>query len=366
MTLASRKLVQVLLDLGAIDAQSLMRGELMVVDCTRRHRNHQVMLRPASLDAPAGRGCFVKQARADQPLSDQSLHREAVCGWLVAQDARFAALQPLLPRWLGYDPARRLLITELLPQAENLVEHHARLGRFPPEIGAMLGQALGLAHAGVQLPPAQAPGTEVFPRALPWVLTLHTLADQQFERLSGGHVQILGLVRSHPEFAACLEALRQGWRQDGLIHGDMKFENCLLDDGTPPRLRIVDWELADFGDTLWDVGGVLQAYLNIWVLSMPDFDEAQAERLLRRAQHPLEAVQPALQSFWQAYAQRRPEAPLTRCVQYAAARMIQTVYEHMAQASQLSRGGLRLLQLSMNMLTRPADAVRDLLGLEGA
>jgi hypothetical protein len=359
MPLASRKLVQYLLDIGAVDVEAVVGGDLMVVDCTRRHRNHKILRR-------GGAGCFVKQARPDQPLSDQSLHREAVCGWLVREDERFAALRPLLPQWRAYDATRRLLVTELLPESENLAERHARLGGFPAETATMLGQALGRAHAGVSLPPAGAPGTEVFPRALPWVLTMHTLADSQFERMSGGHAQILGLVRRHAEFPAALESLRQGWRHDGLIHGDMKFENCLVLTGGEPQLRIVDWELADFGDTLWDVGGVLQAYLNTWVLSMPEFDEADAERLMRHAQHPLEALQPAMQAFWQAYVALRPEAELDPCVQYAAARMIQTVYEHMAQASQLTRGGLRMLQLSMNMLTRPNDAIRDLLGWEAA
>lgn len=359
MPLAARKLVQYLLDFGVVNVDAVVRGDLMVVDCTRRHRNHKVLHR-------TGEGCFVKQARPDQPLSDQSLHREAVCGWLVGQDERFAALRPLLPAWRAYDATRRLLIMELLPESENLTERHARLGCFPTETAAMLGSSLGQAHAGVSLPPVGAAGTEVFPRALPWVLALHTLADTQFERLSGGHAQILGLVRHHAEFSAALESLRKGWRQDGLIHGDMKFENCLVLMAGEPQLRIVDWELADFGDTLWDVGGVLQAYLNTWVLSMPEFDDSSVERLIRQARHPLEDLQPAMQAFWQSYAAVRAEADLTRCVQYAAARMIQTVYEYMAQASQLSRGSLRMLQLSMNMLTRPDDAIRDLLGWEPA
>ena len=370
MTLAARKLVQYLLDIGVVDAASVVDGDLMIVDTTRRHRNAKVLRQAAP-------GCFVKQAQSEQPLANQSLHREAVCGWLIAHDERFAALRRLVPRWLAYDHARSLLVSELLPEAENMAEHHLRLGRFPPELADLLGRELGLAHAGVSIPPANAPGLEVFPRAQPWILSIHQLAASQFERLSAGHMQVLALVRQYPEYKSVLDALRGQWSIDGLVHGDMKFENCLVLAAQPgqeePALRIVDWELADFGDMYWDVGAVFQAYLSTWVLSMPEHDEASAERLVSHARYPLESLQPAIAAFWRAYSAVRPApagltsaALLTRCVQYAAARMIQTSYEHVGQVPRVTMGALRMLQVSMNMLTRPADAIRDLLGMPEA
>src|SRR5258708_825360 len=54
---------------------------------------------------------------------------------------------------------------------------------------------------------------------------------------------------------------------------------------------------------------------------------------------------------------------LESCVRYAAARMIQTAYEYMQYSSQISANALYLLQVSLNTLKDPKEAIRDLLAL---
>jgi hypothetical protein len=371
MSLAGARLVRYLLDIGAVDTASVVDGELMVSDSTRRHLNHKVRLR-----SPAG--CFVKQARADQALSQSTLHREAMCYWLAGNDPHFAALAPLLPRYVAYDRARQTLVLELLPGAENLSELQQRLGRVPVETAAGLGLALGRAQAGVRDPGPQQPGVYVFPRTVPWVLNIHALISSQVDRLSSANAHLLAIIRQYPEFPAALEALRAGWRNERLIHGDMKWDNCLVLDrgelahGTPSqplRLRVIDWELADFGDGLWDVGGIFHSFLCCWLMSMPPHDEASVDQLLGSARHPIEGMQPAMHAFWHAYLEgaglaSADSAPLLmRSMQYAAARMIQTAYEALSYAPSITPATLRLLQVSLNILTRPGDALADLLDL---
>src|SRR5213076_3215200 len=105
---------------------------------------------------------------------------------------------------------------------------------------------------------------------------------------------LLAIVRQYPEFPSALEALRTGWRSERLIHGDMKWDNCLvLGSGGPGQgpspplpLRVIDWELADFGDGLWDVGGIFHSFLCSWLMSMPPHDQARAELLVGSARYP--------------------------------------------------------------------------------
>lgn len=367
MNLVAQSLVRYLLDIGAIDHSSVVDGDLIITDSTRRHRNFKVQ----QARAP---GCFVKQVQAGQAQADVSLHREAVCYWLVATDPHFAALRPLLPCYRSYDGAQQALVIELLPQSENITEHHQRLGRFPIQVATLLGRELGRAHRDVSDPGPQATGMQVFPRAVPWILSIHTVAAAQFDRLSAANAQILGIVRQYPEFQSTLDALRAQWTIGGLIHGDMKWDNCLVfgKSGEPGTLdlKIIDWELADFGDLAWDVGAIFQSYLSFWILSMPQHDEASSEKLIEQAKYPLDAMQPAIHAFWRSYVDARQlaspseSAMLQRCVQYAAARMIQTAYEHMSYAPKVSMSTVRLLQVSINVLTRPAEAIRDLLGMQ--
>jgi thiamine kinase-like enzyme len=135
------------------------------------------------------------------------------------------------------------------------------------------------------------------------------------------------------------------------------------------KLRLIDWELADFGDACWDAGAVFQSYLSFWVFSMPAVAGVPAEQLVGAAQFPVEKMQPAIRAFWKTYVETRglnaEEArdALERSVSYGAARMIQTAYEYMFHAPQITTSALYLLQLSLNILKSPREATASLLAL---
>ena len=59
--------------------------------------------------------------------------------------------------------------------------------------------------------------------------------------------------------------------------------------------------------------------------------------------------------------EKAAKAWLERSVMYAAARMIQTGYEYMYQSPQLTASAVCLLQVSVNILKRPAEAIEHLL-----
>ncbi|MGY1711564.1 phosphotransferase family protein [Geodermatophilus sp. SYSU D00758] len=47
-------------------------------------------------------------------------------------------------------------------------------------------------------------------------------------------------------------------QRDGIVHGDYRLDNCLLDPGTPGRIRaVLDWEMSTLGDPLADLGLML-------------------------------------------------------------------------------------------------------------
>jgi aminoglycoside phosphotransferase (APT) family kinase protein len=44
-------------------------------------------------------------------------------------------------------------------------------------------------------------------------------------------------------------------QRSGIVHGDYRLDNCLLDPATPGRIRaVLDWEMSTLGDPLADVG----------------------------------------------------------------------------------------------------------------
>jgi hypothetical protein len=138
--LSSRTLTPYLLDRGLVAPAEVADGDLSIADMTRRNRNFRV-------SRGAGRpGLFVKQPQDWEPYSADTLRREATCYLLARDDADFAALGGLLPRFVDYDASAAVLALELLPGDESLGDYHQRQGGFPTAVAERIGTMLGSCH----------------------------------------------------------------------------------------------------------------------------------------------------------------------------------------------------------------------------
>jgi hypothetical protein len=366
MIITTNNIVYYLLERGLVTFESVVDGDLMVVDASRRNRNFKVIRKHHQ-------GYFVKQIQQWEPQAIATLQSEAVCYSLSQNDANFAPLALLMPKFYAYDPGRSVLIVELLPEAENLSEYQRHLGEFPLDVASKLGKMLGTYHRDVGINSQNSPHYASFPKRIPWILSVHQHSPSLFNSLSAANSQLLGVVQKYPEFHQALNALQGQWQINSLIHGDMKWDNCIVfkqtDQSDKPGLKVVDWELADLGDACWDVGAIFQAYLSFWILSMQMLADTSPAQLVDMAQYPLEKMQPAIQMFWKSYADTMQmddmlmRERLERSVKYGAARMIQTAYEYMAFSPQITANALCLLQVSFNILKNPQEAISDLLGM---
>jgi len=363
--LSPENLVYYLLERGFVTRESVVNGGVEISEIPRRNRNFRVKQRE-------GPGYFLKQVRRWEPETLRTLQAEAQCYRLAAEDESFTDLAGIVPHFHSYDQRRAVLVTELLDGAETVNEHHFRNASFPVELAEQLGRAFGNYHRKANMnPPATLDG--MFPRCPAWVLSLHEgMPPHTVPNLSGGIHQMLGMVRQFPQFGTVLDKLRTEWRFDVLIHGDIKWDNCVLCplSNGDFQLKIVDWEMADWGDSCWDLAGIFSAYLSLWVQSLPGNGLANPGALVAQARFPIERMQPAIRSFWNTYTQCRDVSGqaardlLRRTVQYAGARNIQTAFEVLQLSPQANSNTVLLLQLSMNVLTNPEDASRELLGVE--
>jgi hypothetical protein len=365
MSHAKVHVVHELVRRGLIDKTELVDGGVTVVDSTSRHRNSQVIRK-------SGSGYFVKEAIPTQTMSVQTLMREASTYAIVQNgNGPLASLAAIMPRFHVWDPQQRLLVLELLSSAETLGAQIRRTSTFSPASAADFGRALATYHGQAAGSATSALG-QLFPRSLPWALTVSQQSAGAMQGLSGANSQMFSVIQRYPNFPARLDALQKTWRRDTLIHGDLKFENLMLSyangPDAPAGIRVVDWEVADVGDPRWDVGSMLQSWLTYWIFSMPaDGSVTGAEQLAARAQYPLEAMRPAIHAFWRAYTDTMRVSDgaarelLDTCISFGAARMVQTVFESMYQSPQLTPHAIFMLQVSLNILEQPTDAVAELL-----
>src|SRR5262245_54818945 len=298
MILSVKNVPHYLVNCGLLNAHDLVDGHLMVVELLRRNRNFKVLRKRLP-------GYFVKQIQISEPQGAAALQREATVCWLPENDPGFTAIKTLVPKYRLYDPVRSALVTELIPAAESLSEYHQRLKTFPVQIGHLLGTTLATYHRLPLVDLQNNKHLNAFPKAVPWILSIHQQDASRLNQLSMGNTQLIALIQQHSDFHPLLDSLHAQWQRSSLIHGDMKWDNCLVryppgrgDEGT---LYLVDWELADVGDACWDVGGVFQAYLSFWILSIQMTTGMAPAQMAELAQYPIEAMQPAIHAFWKTY-----------------------------------------------------------------
>ncbi len=362
MVLNSSNIVHYLLERGLVTGQQIVDGDYMVVEAPRRNRNFKIVRRDQT-------GLFLKQVqRWDQP-SLATLKTEALCYQLTNQ-TEFAPLRNLVPEFHGYDEKSAVLVTELLPGGQSLNDYYYQHGKIPNEVATQLGSAFGRYHGQVKKPevPERNP---LFQRRIPWILSFHQLNPKMLVEVSGGNQQLLDILKRYPDFGRILDELAAEWKFETLVHGDIKWDNCVLipDANGKVALKLVDWELADWGDPCWDVGAIFSAFLVFWMQSLPLTPGGSVTQAMAQAQYPIESMQPAIRAFWRAYNAELQLSPgaaqslLRRSVLLCGARTVQTAYEFAQSSPQMNSLTYLIVQASLNILTKPAEASAELLGL---
>ena len=341
--------VAYLLGWGLIAPTGVVDGEMVVVDASRRNHNLAVISR-------GGPGYLLKQPRDERAVAALA-NEAAVYGWLGGSDSWFAGYLPTVHR---YEPGGPLVL-EYLAGHETMRHRIGRRGRFPQAHGRLAGRALAELHR-YRRPPGASPVADL---AVPWVLTLDRPELALFRDFQGARTQVLRIIQQHPEFSTGFARLRRRWHCRVLVHNDVRWDNLLVPVAAGAGLRIVDWELAGWGDPAWDVGAMLAQYLTCWVTSMPASAALDPTTTLALARYPLAKMQPAIRACWLGY-QRHAEpgsVGLVPATEYAAATLVQIAVERAASTSHVDGVATVLLQVSANMLRWPADAAASLLGL---
>jgi hypothetical protein len=362
--LAQREVVPYLMKRGLVTEQAVVDSDLAVLDVSRRNRNMMVV-------SERNPSYLLKQGATEDGMATVA-HEGEVYRFLGSAPGSDRLLR-YLPRSYGYDPEERVLILELLPDAEAMHEYQARRRRFSRSLAGALGDALAALHRLGDPEAMAGTSSRGFTDQRPFAFSIHRPSLTMIRTISSANLQLIKVLQHYAEFRRLLDELCQEWRCDSFIHGDIKWDNCLLcrypTTGRAARLKIVDWELAGLGDPCWDVGAAFSSYLGFWLFSIPITGEAPPERFLELARFPLERMQPAMRSFWQSYVRRMGLDPassrswLLRSVRYSAARLILTAYEHMQMSVLLTGNMICMLQLSLNIMLKPSDAAEHLLGI---
>ncbi len=326
MTSTPSGLVQALLAHRAITTSDVVDAGLQLLDDVR----DRFVLSSLTI---GGRPSFMIK-RARYPEAIESLRQE-LRAYRYIRDR--TGLDSIMPALIADDPRDGLLVMEWIGGAAPV-----NMGLPFEEAADHLGTKIGRLHACTQRS-----GNETGTFRRPWILS-------SLDRHSGWQPPELDTLLARTDHADILASgLNLGyrsWRQEALIHGDLKWEHCLSGrDQNGDTIRLIDWELATFGDPAWDVASIISDIL---------FDSQYAHRTA------MGSVQKALQrgegdKFLQSYAQARPVDTTfpKRVALYTGARLFQTSLESASAYGVGEQSGVDTL-LSMSV-----DIFRDLNGV---
>lgn len=364
--LAAHEVASYLVGRRLVEAEAVVDGGFACRELARRHRIFSVTCDRAP-------GFLLKQAYL--PERAAALEREAALYERLSGAMAGGALAAAIPRCYGYDRDRGVLVLELVAGGLTLREYHVRGGHFSRLLAARLGRALAAVH-GLVADPEDGGQRAAAAARPPWALAAHEPELGFVRDFSEAAVQVVRMLQGSDELCALLEELRREWRASALVHNDVRWDNCVV--SPPPgsrrttRLRLVDWELAEWGDPRWDLGCALAEYLAFWLLSMPVSGDLPPEGWADLARHPIETMQPAIRSLWRANEEARPVPAEARgprrirATRYAAARLIQIAIEQAQLSARPTAFAVLALQLALNVLRHPERAAAQLLGLPPA
>lgn len=284
---------------------------------------------------PDGSGWVVKQPGETTAQAVTALQREAAI-YDLAESAFSDRLLRHLPRMAEYDGAVHALVLE---RVGHLNAWAAMLGQAAPVEG--LAGPVAAAYRALHEEPAPFDhGGSVVPDRLPWILDPVETAGDAFD-----------YIRAEEGMAEALAALGTGWTRSCLINGDAKLENVVLD----PAGRhawLIDWTSVAVGDPAWDLAGIVQSALTLWLSGLELDAAGGVGAAVARGSFSGDEIDGFIRAFLSAYG-ATDRGLLARVFRMTGARLLQTVFEHSRKDAARMPRHVAMLQLAKAALTDP-------------
>jgi thiamine kinase-like enzyme len=344
------KVVSYLLERGMVSPAGVVSGDVRIDIVQRKN----VSFRVQTSDA-----CYILK-RTRIPADSSITAENEVYRRITRLDSQFGL--DYLPGYFGYDTDAQILVLEYLPHALTLRDYHQRTARAARRIGTQVARALITLHGNFSEQEAKQSGNQQIPFAMQLLRPpIDILASE-----SAGTIELIRTLQSTDVFQEVIERVRGQWTVNAFCHNDIRLDNILYDSRRAlsseiSRVKLIDWELAEPGWSLWDVASFLASYMELWAVSALRTPTSKASRTSVTHFHPI------LQEFWREYVSASinesdiDERERIACL--VSVRLLQTAIENSQQSIHVTRESLALLSLARRIATYPIESWVHLFGL---
>lgn len=359
MYLTASSLAPWMIRRGLLDPADVVRGCFAVEQIERHNRGFLVR-------SPPTRPLYVKQLTALDRFDIACLNREAHFLRLATTGDFFAPIRQAMPEFVDFDESRFALSVKLIADSTSFLNRAESAGGIPQNIAHQAGELIAHFESRAGQTIAEALDPELCAGQPPWILSFHF--DQGDGWLSQGQQELLRFLQDDSSITTALDRMRTDWTSDSLMHADLKWDNILAITASAAGngsdchavCRLIDWEMVDRGDAAWDAATMLQCWWWYWVMSTPPRELTTLDDLEEKRIGAFDEHRPSLDAFWRGYVHRltaeAKQERLTHCLRLAAARLLQTTYELLPSAVEVSPQARLLLEMSRRFIEDPDSA----------
>jgi aminoglycoside phosphotransferase (APT) family kinase protein len=352
--------IDVALKTHLICADDLVAGRISFIDLSRRNHDYAIIVKDGS-------SYFIKRPTNNKMA--QSVRNEAAIYRIFSQLNPCEIGIAFAPRFYEFCEDVDLLVLEYVPGVIPLSADSHERQRSLKWIARALGKMIAQLHVATnQISANSSAFVENINLHEPPVFNLFTPSVTMYSNLSPANLHLIGELQQNYQVREQFEAARHSWNPSCLIHGDLKWDNILvyptLEAIESRPLRIADWELAGFGDPAWDVASILAAYTSVWIQA-----EQLASKIGPRQHKSAPSLSALCRAFLDAYLNKgrlssnEAVSILGRAIAYCGMKLVWIAIEAMQESRMLSATYLTHVQVGINILERPSEAMVHLFGL---
>ncbi|WP_420575087.1 phosphotransferase family protein [Kordia sp.] len=345
MRLTKKNIAHYLLDKGFLEPTSFMSGDYMLTQTQSRNSIFKVQQQQ-------DKGLFVKQLITQDATNSYLMQKDATSHYLIHQSDLFKETSTHIPDYYGYDPYHNILVTEYFANTKNVHETVYKDKKLSEEHAVKMAHILASYHFDITDEIKNNSSLQFFSKQIPWILNTGQLMNTSPQGITN---TVIAEIYKHQDLVKRMEKVASQWETTSLIHGDIKWMNFIVMPNNKD-IKLIDWEIADLGDPLWDVAGIFQSYFSAWVLSFNNQNIQQHQQMQGSEFLTIEAIIPVVKLLWKTYASTqkftKTEAKenILKTLSYMSARMIQTAFENNVAQKQMHANSARILQFCNHIL----------------
>lgn len=350
---------QQLLKFKLITKDALLNGDYEATTVNRCNKNITVTTNKRQ-------NYFIKQADPANAENAKTLKNEILFYSQIY--ARLPELAHCVPE-LEYGSADDLLLILKYQSSIPLWRHYKReaANEIPLATLESIGRLLGQLHAPLSVFHLRSLAEfEFLGSELPSIFKLLTPHPSILQWASSGAIRFIERLQAQIRIDRHWQDAIGRWEVNAIIHGDIKLDNFII--GEQKQIKVVDWKMAQFGDTAWDIAGVLSDFIFWWAITMPD--NMPPEEMIKHATFPLANIKPGVNAFWDGYVAASKfsatvlSLQLEKAVLFAGLRMIQTSFEISSRFDTMPSIALLMFNIGTNVLNNPRRACEQLYGVQ--